>query len=261
MSFKNLIFFYSWVIFTFILLNPGCKSKSSSSFIIAGSANMQYALQELCDTFYSIYDIRPQVVLGSSGKLTAQIKEGAPYDLFLSADEKYPKSLYENNLTLDTPETYAFGALILWTMNAQLDLSIDELSKKKFSHIAIPNPETAPYGSSGIDFLNNIGMYEVLKDDLVFGESVAQTNQFVFSGAAAVGISANSTRFSPHLRNKGKFLPIPEDLYQPIRQSAVLTKNKKGVNKWAITFYEFLYSNEAKTILSNNGYTVDGLKE
>ena len=244
----------------FILLSSGCKSKSQRSFIIAGSANMQYALQELCDTFYSNYDIEPQVVLGSSGKLTAQIKEGAPYDLFLSADVKYPLNLYEKSLTIDMPETYAFGELILWTMNTKLDLSIEQISKSKIKHIAIPNPETAPYGSSAIEFLNNIGMYEVLKDDLVFGESVAQTNQFVFSGAADVGISANSTRFSPYLSKKGKFLLIPEDLYEPIRQSVVIINNKKGVNEWAIKFYEFLFSNEAKTILSNNGYTVDGLK-
>lgn len=238
-----------------------CKTKDQTTFIIAGSANMQYALSEICDTFHSIYKIRPKLVFGSSGKLTAQIQEGAPYDIFLSADTKYPMALFEQQLTVGKPETYAFGKLILWTSVDSIPLSVAYLAKDSIKHIALANPATAPYGVSAFEFLQNARLDKLLSDNLVYGENIAQVNQFIYSGSASVGITAHSTVHNPQLNHYRNFLFIPDSLYKPIMQSAVLIQSENGINEWAKKFYTFIHSPIAVEILENNGYSVHGKKE
>lgn len=214
---------------------------------------MQFAMEALSEEFTASTGIKCNVIIGSSGKLTAQILEGAPYDLFFSADLKYPKTLAAAGLAEESPKVYAHGQLILW--GPTLD-SVPPLDSKAINHIAIPNPEVAPYGKAAMEFLIKEGVLGVVEPKLVYGESVAQTNQFITTGAAIIGFTSLSV-VSAGAEDKGSYRLINPEDYMPIQQAFVVLKSRPELSENARRFVEFLDSSQGKEILTKFGYLTD----
>ena len=145
-----------------------CQPTAYQGITIATAANVQYAMQELIEAFTTKEGIACQTVVGSSGKLTAQIKEGAPYQLFVSANMKYPQNLHQQGFTVEPPKVYARGQLVLWTQYPNLTPTTQSLSHSKVQHIALANPKTAPYGEAAWQVLQKTGLASRLKEKLVF---------------------------------------------------------------------------------------------
>ena len=227
---------------------------------IAVAANVQYAMDELKAEFKKESGIEVSVVIGSSGQLTAQIKEGAPFDVFISADMKYPLSLYSNKDAVDSPKVYAEGSLVIWTMRKEIgfDKELNILLSDKVSKIAAANPRTAPYGIASIEAMKHSEIYEKIKNKLIFGESIASVNQFIYSKAVEAGFTSKSVVLSPKMKGKGKWMEIEHDAYKPIKQGCVILKyGYNNHQKESMKFYDFLFSAKSKSILSNFGYIVN----
>lgn len=236
----------------FVLLLSACNSSPKDVLHIATAANVQFAMAELTEYFTRETGIQTEVILSSSGKLTAQILQGAPYDLFLSADMKYPLELQKKGKVLSPPQVYALGALVLWTTDTSFALSLETLLEPSVKKIAIANPKTAPYGEAAIAFFDHKGWTDSLREKLVFGESIAQTNQFILSGAAQLGLTAKSVVRSPEMQQVGQWVEVPADLYRPIEQGAVIVNPER--EQEARAFINFLSSEPARQILTSYGY-------
>jgi len=189
--FISLGFFYS------------CKTEKKDSLRIAVASNLQFVIPELVEAFSAKTGLSCEVIIGSSGKLTAQIVEGAPFDLLLSADIKYPNELSNKGFAVDQPTIYAYGALILWTAKEELIPDLDSLTSKNIAYIAMGNPKTAPYGVAAMQVLMNKEIYDNISDKIVYGESISQTNQFILSQAAELGFTSKSVVLSTQMKNKG----------------------------------------------------------
>ena len=242
--------------FIILLLFFSCDQEKKSKLTIATAANMKFAMHELVEEFQKETGQECEIIVGSSGKLTAQIKEGAPYDLFVSADMKFPNTLFQNGLTLDKPEIYAYGNLVIWTMNTQLEADFETLSKKQVNHIALANSKTAPYGRAAEEVLKKKKLYDKLRSKFVFGESVAQTNQFIVSYAAEIGFTAKSIVMSENMKGKGNWEEVDPSLYTPIEQGVVIIKNRDIHMEDAKNFRDFLFSDKGKEILNKFGYSI-----
>ncbi len=242
----------------FLLLCSSCNEpKDRETITIAAAANMQFVLEELTQKFTEDTGIPCHLVIGSSGKLTAQIVEGAPYDIFVSANMKYPKEIAANGLALTVPEVYAYGRMVLWTLDSSIRPDIEQLEDDAVTHIAIANPRTAPYGRAATEILEQYNLYDSLKPKLVYGESISQTNQFISSGAAEIGFTAMSVVLSSEMKGKGQWTQIDTKLYSPIAQGIVVLKGPKTNKEHAKAFHTFIFSKEAQKILSNFGYSID----
>ncbi len=231
---------------------------SKGNLTIATAANVQFAMRELIRTFTQETGIKCHMILSSSGKLTAQINAGAPFDVFVSADVKYPQELYENGLTQEPPEIYAYGKLVIWSFNEPIDSSFERLASEKIQHIAIANPKTAPYGAAAVEALKHYGVYQMTKEKLVFGESIAQTNQFIFSQSANLGFTSKSVVLSTSMKGRGYWMEVEEAAYSPLAQGVVVIKRPEAnqAEEDAEKFYKFLFSKKAKSILVDFGYQV-----
>ncbi len=248
---KNLLIF---TVFTIIF--SACNQNPETSVKIATAANMQFAMDELITNFEQKTGIKCETVVSSSSKLTAQIKAGAPFDIFVSADMKYPDMLYHEGFGADKPKIYANGTLVLWTNLENTIPAVELLSEQKIKHIAVANPKTAPYGLATEEFLKNIGKFNSLKSKFIFGESVSVVNRYIYSRSAEIGFTAKSVVLSPQMKDVGKWIEIAQSQYSPIDQGALLLKSeKKTTSENAKKFYDFLFSEDAEKILNQNGYT------
>ncbi|GAB4026128.1 molybdate ABC transporter substrate-binding protein [Spirosoma gilvum] len=221
---------------------------------VAVAANAQFVMEELKSAFQKKAGVTVETVVNSSGKLTTQIQQGAPYDVFLSADMEYPQTLYKAGLTTAVPVVYAYGSLVLWTTGdwpVSADLKV--LSEPSVRHIAVANPATAPYGEAAIDFLKAKKLLDKVQAKIVYGESIAQVNQYILSGAAEVGFTAKSVVLDPSLTNRGHWVDLPQTGYVPIAQGVVILKRTTQA-KAAGQFITFLRSTEARRILQKFGY-------
>lgn len=250
-----MIKFHLVIIILVIALFSACQQESSDHITIATAANMQFAIKELTETFTTQTGVDCDLVISSSGKLTAQIKEGAPYDILLSADMSYPKEIYDSGFSMNPPKIYAYGRLVLWTTQDTIQLSMNTLKDPNINHIAIANPKTAPYGKAAIEVLQQWNIYDTIRDKLVYGESIAQVNQFIMSGAAEIGFTSKSVVLTPKLEKKGRWMNTGEASHYPIIQAAVLV-SQKNAHPDAQLFYDFLFSAKAKKILEDFGYLV-----
>ncbi len=231
---------------------------ANAAITVAASANVQYALNDIIKEFEKTYNKKVKKVVSSSGKLSLQITKGAPYDIFLSADMKYPFFLYKKGYAATKPKLYAKGTLVLWTMKG-IDLKDWEKSLiKEAKKIALANPKNAPYGKAAIEVLKRKGVFDKVKKKLIFGDSVSQTNQYIASKIADAGFSAKAVVLSPKMRGKGEWIEMDKTLYEPIKQGVIVTKHgyKKQKNE-VLQFYRFLFSEKAKSILKRYGYEVD----
>ncbi len=240
----------------FLLIFASCEQNDKSKLTIATAANMQFAMHELTKEFTKETGVICESITSSSGKLTAQIKEGAPYDVFVSADMKFPNELFKTGFTTKEPEIYAYGKLVIWTMNSQLNPDFESLTINHIKHIAMANPKTAPYGIAAEEVLKKKNLYNKIKTKLVFGESVAQTNQFIVSYAAEIGFTAKSVVLSQNQKGKGNWKEVNENLYTPIAQGVVVLKNRNIHKNEALQFQDFLFSVKGKEILNKFGYSV-----
>ena len=249
---------YISIVLILFLCQAGCGGKEDDNTVnIATAANMQYAMQALSEYYRDSTGVNCQLIIGSSGKLSAQIKEGAPFDIFVAANMKYPEEVERMGLAEESPKVYAYGTLVLLTVQEGIAASLEILHTDAVSHIALANPKTAPYGEAAVEVLNRYGLYEAVKDKLVYGESISQANQFILSGAAELGFTSLSVVLSPQMKQRGNWIPIGQELYSPIEQGVVLLRNKEARGSAAKGFYKFLFSRKAAEILKKFGYSVN----
>ena len=231
----------------------------SSTINIAVAANVSYAIDDLKKEFNKQYPkTKVRVTLGSSGKLTAQIKNGAPYTLFMSANMNYPQYLYKEGIAITKPVIYAKGGLaILSNKKQDFTQGIKLVENKKIKKIAVANPKTAPYGIATVQALKNAGVYEKIKSKFIYGESISQTVSYAVT-AADIGFIAKSSLYSPRMSKYKKginWVEVDPTLYTPISQGIVILKNGKN-NSEVDAFYRFILSQKAKEILEKFGYLV-----
>lgn len=231
---------------------------ATAQALVAAASDLQFALTELAEAFREAGGSELRLVFGSSGNLSRQIEKGAPFELFLSADESYVARLVEAGLTRDEGEIYAHGHLaLLLPPNSPLalDASLKKLAQAaasgEITRFAIANPEHAPYGRAAKQALEAASAWEALQPALVLGENVSQAAQFAVSGSAQGGLVAFSLVATPSFEGRGKHVMIPPETYVPLRQRMVLTR-RAGPD--AEAFYDYLRSPEAREIFAAYGF-------
>lgn len=227
---------------------------------IAAAASLQFTLPEIVIAFQRKTGIGAHVTYGSSGNFTRQIAQGAPFELFLSADEQYAVDLVRLGLTIDSSRVYALGRIaMIVPKGSDIELSPDlaglrsAIDGGSLKHFAIANPDHAPYGRAARETLESLGLWQAIQPFLVKGENASQATQFAVSGSSEGGIVPYSLAMSPAIVRLSDNMPIPESNHQPIRQHMVLMR---GASEIAGQFFEFLGEAEASAIFEKNGYGV-----
>jgi molybdate transport system substrate-binding protein len=231
----------------------------NSAVSVAAAANLIYALEALNAEFKRAEpDVAVTSTSGASGSLFAQIKNGAPFDIFLSADTEYPRQIVAEGLgDPSTLRTFATGRLVIWTTRPNVDISnlAAAVRSPGVKKVALAQPKTAPYGRAAQAALEKLGAWSDAEPKIVFGENITQTAQFVETGNADLGFVAMSLVLSPRLANKGRWKEAAPDLYASVSldHAAVLT-TRGAANPTARRYLEFLRSDEARKILRDFGY-------
>jgi molybdate transport system substrate-binding protein len=226
---------------------------------IAAAADLRYALDELVGLFRQAHPgLTVSVSYGSSGNFYAQLLNGAPFDVFLSADLAYPRQLADRNLAVPHSEfTYGVGRLVVWVPAASAvdveRLGLQALADRSIAHVAIANPAYAPYGRAAQAALQSAGVYEAVKERLVLGESVSQALQFVQSGAAAAGVVALSLALSPPVAAQGRYVTVSPDLYPRMEQGGIVLRAAVDPDA-AMAFRAFMLSAPASAVLKRFGF-------
>jgi molybdate transport system substrate-binding protein len=226
---------------------------------VAAASDLQSVFAKLAEQFERETSHHVKLTFGSSGNFYAQIRNGAPFDLFFSADIDYPRQLEQAGLAEPgTMYHYATGRLVLWVRNGgpvQLQKGLMGLAAASVRRIAIANPAHAPYGRAAVAALRHEGLYDALRDKLVLGENVAQAAQFVQSGNAEAGILALALALTPALRDSGAYVEIPPSFYPAIEQAAVVLQSSTHKDL-ARQFLVFLARPEVQRLLEQSGFTV-----
>lgn len=243
---------FSTIIITTLLLFVSTSNAEQTNIAVA--SNFSTPMKSLIKDFEKNSSHQIKASFASSGKFYAQIKHGAPYDLFLSADQDKPKRLaQEGFVSSQRPFTYALGALALWSSKAKLAENLMTLKSGRFNKLAFANPKLAPYGLAAIETLNHLGLTEATQPKWIQGENIAQTYQFVSTGNADLGFVALSQ--ISHASPQGSYWIVDRDLYNPIQQDAVLLKRGED-NAAAVAFWHYLHSDHAQTLIQSYGYSV-----
>lgn len=224
---------------------------------VAAAADLTFALKEIATNYEKQTGTHVKIVFGSSGTLTTQIENGAPFDMLFSADIIYPKKLESDGLTEPgSMYQYAVGRIVLWTPNdSKVDVSkgMTCLSSREAQHVAIANPQHAPYGRAAVSAMTNAGVYDQVKGKFILGENVAQAMQFVDSGNADVGIVALSLALSPTVISRGRYWEVPLESYPRIEQGAVIVKASRN-KEAAKSFLLYVRGAEGSAILKRYGF-------
>ena len=227
---------------------------------IAAAANLNFALTEIVRQFERDRGMRVDVVFGASGTLTRQIRDGAPFEMFLAADEAFPAQLTSAGLTRDAGAVYAIGRLALFAPTGSpliVDERLDGLSRllqaAGVTRFAIANPDIAPYGRAAEATLRKHGLWDAIRSRLVLGDSITQAAQFATTGNAIGGLIAYSLVKEPALANKGTYALIPQADHPPLRQRMVLLKQATPIVE---QFYAYIQGSAARAVLVKNGYEV-----
>jgi molybdate transport system substrate-binding protein len=245
----------------FVVWLPGAPDTGSHRPpTIAAAANLNFALSEIAGQFERDRGMRVDVVFGASGTLTRQIRDGAPFEMFLAADEEFPDQLTAAGLTRDAGAVYAIGRLVLFAPTGSplvVDERLDGLSRLLkaggMTRFAIANPDVAPYGRAAEAALRKRGLWDAIRPRLVLGDSIAQAAQFATTGNAVGGLIAYSLVKEPALAGKGKYALIPRADHPPLRQRMVLLKQATAV---AEQFYAYMQGTAAQAVLIKYGYEV-----
>ncbi|MGA9723795.1 MAG: molybdate ABC transporter substrate-binding protein [Candidatus Binatus sp.] len=226
---------------------------------IAAASDLTFAFKDVVARFQNQTGVAVKLTYGSSGNFFAQIQNGAPFDLFFSADVSYPEKLEAAGLAEPgTIYEYASGKLVMWVPNAsKLDLSrsLAALLDPRVGKIAIANPQHAPYGVAAVAAMRHAGVYDQIKSKLVLGENISQTAQFVQSGNADVGLLALSLAVAPAMTNSGRYIEIPAADYPPLIQAAVILKSSRN-QELASQFLKFLKEPETMALMERYGFSI-----
>lgn len=221
---------------------------------VAVAANVQYAFADIAAAFTRDTGVAVEPSYASSGKIATQVLAGAPFELFLSADDETPRKLASAGQTVAAPKTYALGALVLWSKDPGFDSKQWQGWLKNASgKVAIANPQTAPYGAEALRVLDFYKLADNVKPRLVQGDNIAQAAQFVDSGAAQAGFVAKALVLAPQMQGKGRWVDVPAQSHQPIVQNMALLK-PAAANPDARKLYDYLASPAARAILQRYGY-------
>ncbi len=247
---------FSWIL---LLSALGAISPRAETVTVAAAADLKFAMQEIAAQFEKQTGHTVNVTYGSSGNFFAQIQNGAPFDLFFSADIDYPRRLESAGLA--EPGTlckYAVGRIVIWVpASSSVDLSKgwNALLDPSVQKISIANPKHAPYGRAAVAAIQKAGIYDKIESKLVYGENISQAAQFVESGNAQAGIIAMSLTRAPAMRDKGRHWEIPADAHPPIEQGAVVLKSSANKNV-AHAFLEHFKSAQGRAVLENYGFMI-----
>ncbi len=226
---------------------------------VAAAADLKFAMDEIVTSFKqaNVGD-EVEVIYGSSGKFHTQIQQGAPYDLYFSADIAFPRALAKAGLAASEVRPYAFGRIVLWsaTMDAT-QMTLESLLDDKITRLAIANPRHAPYGKRAEEALRAAGLWEKVESKLVYGENIAHTAQFVQSGNAQAGIIALALAVNPELAGKGGYWLIPDKLHEPLEQGFIITKRAEG-SALAKRFAGYMGSKPARAVMTKYGFVLPG---
>ncbi len=219
---------------------------------IAAAANLRYLLSEVEGIYEAKFkDVDLQINYGASGRFYQQIVSGAPYDLFLSADDTLPLKLKEEGVTSSESKIYTYGKIALYGLGNDIDkLGLEALKDANLKRVAIANPRTAPYGTRSEELLKSLGLWEGLESRIVYGESIAQAAQFTMTGNCELGFVALSLLMNPETELKGSYFIIPEDQYTPIAQAGIILKEGAANH-----FFEYILSDECAAIWAKYGYS------
>jgi molybdate transport system substrate-binding protein len=253
---SNLLSVYLKALLCMLLLSVS-TTVHAEQITIAAAADLKFAMDEIVVKFKRENpgnDV--EVIYGSSGKFHTQIQQGAPYDLYFSADISFPRELVKNGFATSEVAPYALGRIVLWsaTMNAN-QMTLESLTDVSIKHIAIANPKHAPYGKRAEEALRASGLWDKLEPKLVYGENIAHAAQFVQTGNAQVGIIALSLAVNPELANQGGYWLIPDTLHAPLEQGFVITKRAEK-NTLARKFADYMRSSATRSIMSKYGFVI-----
>lgn len=258
--FKQLhMLFIVLVVAIFASIGAGNSKALAGEAVVAVASNFAEVLGKLKAGFEANSNHKISVSIGSTGNIYAQIINGAPFDIFLSADQARPKLLEDQGKIVKSSRfTYAIGKLTLWSANAELigNDGVETLKPGDFSTLAIANPALAPYGRAAREALESLGLWEKLREKVVQGQNIGQTFSFVATTNAQLGFVALSYVMSERNKITGSRWDVPVDLYEPIRQDGVLI-TRAGENPAAIEFMEYLKSEKARALISSFGYGLE----
>lgn len=245
----------AWIL---LVLSPGV-APAAEEITIAAASDLNYAFKELIAEYEKTTGNRVKLTLGSSGNFYAQIQNGAPFDLYFSADIGYPKKLEEAGLAVPgSVYRYAVGRIVLWTNRSSgLDVSkgLPRLVDPSIKKIAIANPKHAPYGRAAVAAMEHFKVYDQVKDKLILGENISQAAQFVESGACDIGVIALSLALAPTMKARGTYWEVPASAHPPLEQGAVLLKSSTHQDA-ASKFLEFIKGSEGQEIMKRYGFTL-----
>jgi molybdate transport system substrate-binding protein len=239
------------------LVAAGQAAHAEERITIAAAADLKFALDEAVVLFNSTHPAAHiETIYGSSGKFSTQIRQGAPYDLYFSADIAYPRALNAEGLGASGVQTYGVGRIVLWSSSRDAArMTLADLADPTIHKIAIANPEHAPYGKRAEEALKAAGVWEKTQPKLVYGENIAQTAQYVQSGNAQVGIIALSLALGPELSGQGSYALIPDTLHQPLEQGFIVTR-RAADNPLAHEFARFMTGKQARAIMTRYGFVL-----
>lgn len=248
-------------IFLIFLVVVSCKEKQSGSqksnetsgISIAAAANLRDVLEELKEAYIQEnYGRKVEISFASSGLLVQQIINGAPFDLFLSADSSFPEKLKSNNKTFGNSSVYTYGRIALWSSNLDVSEGLKLVLNPKVKKIAVANPQFAPYGKNAVEALKKSGLYAAIEHKIVWAENINQAAQFASSGNADIAFVALSNVVGKEMKGKGKFYELSEQESSPIPQSGIILKGKTTTE--AQLFFDFIKSEKSIKIWKKYGY-------
>ena len=241
------------------LLVAGQTAHAGEKITIAAAADLKFALDEIVVLFSRAHPAdKVETIYGSSGKFQTQIRQGAPFDLYFSADIAYPRALKDEGFAASEVQPYAVGRIVLWSSSRDAArMTLADLADSSIKKIAIANPKHAPYGKRAEEALRAAGMWEKVEARLVYGENVAQAAQFVQTGNAHAGIVALSLALSPELAKQGSYALIPDKLHQPLEQGFIVPRRAAG-NPLAQAFARFMADREARAVMARYGFVLPG---
>ena len=248
-------FLNKWA-FALVLFGGMASAVAAEPLNVAIAANLSYVFDDLAAAFKQETGIEAQGIAGASGKITTQVRNGAPFDVFMSADMDFPAGLHKDGYAVTSPKPYAYGLLVLWTRkDVDLGKGVAGLAEAGVGKVAIANPKVAPFGRQSIKALEYYKVLPAVEPRLVYGESVSQVSQYVDTKSADVGFTAKSIVVAPETTGKGKWVEVPPESYEPIAQGVVILRHGTQTNgEAARKFYGFLFSPKAREIFARHGY-------
>jgi molybdate transport system substrate-binding protein len=240
----------------FVLVTLAVTPVFAEPVLVAVAANFVPPFREVSIEFEKSTGHHVQVTAGSSGNFYSQIKNGAPFDVFFSADSERPRKLEEEGFGIKNSRfTYAIGRLVLWSPNADLVKGEETLYSKNYTRLAITNPKNAPYGLAAMQAMQKLKIWDKLQPQhiIIMGENIGQTMGFVESGKAELGFVALSQIMDPKIQGKGSRWDVPNNLHEPIKQDVILLTKGKD-NAGAKALLEFMGGPQARAIIERYGY-------